>query len=60
MNVFEPDLSRRMARVVQTMPIEVKDEFIEAIKKAPTKRQIAQPFRSYLEKGYTPDKPANL
>jgi hypothetical protein len=55
MNLFEPDLSRRMARVVQTMPSEIKDEFIEAIKKAPSKKQIAQPFRSYLEKGYKPE-----
>lgn len=59
MNLFEPDLSRRMARVVQTMPIEVKEEFIEAIRKAPSKRQIAQPFRSYLEKGYELDKSAD-
>lgn len=58
MNVFEPDLSRRMAQVVQTMSIEVKEEFIEAIRKAPSKDRIAQPFRSYLEKGYKPDKPA--
>jgi hypothetical protein len=59
MNLFEPDLSRRMARVVQTMPSEVKEEFIEAIKKAPSKGQIAQPFRSYLEKGYKLDKSAD-
>jgi hypothetical protein len=56
MNLFEPDLSRRMAQVVQTMPIEVREEFIEAVRKAPSKGQIAQPFRSYLEKGYKPDK----
>jgi hypothetical protein len=55
MNLFEPDLSRRMARVVQTMPSEIKDEFIEAIKKAPSRERIAQPFRSYLEKGYKPE-----
>jgi hypothetical protein len=59
MNLFEPDLSRRMAQVVQTMPIEVKEEFIEAVRKAPSKRQIAQPFRSYLEKGYELDKNAD-
>jgi hypothetical protein len=45
-----------MAQVVQTMPIEVREEFIEAVRKAPSKGQIAQPFRSYLEKGYKPDK----
>lgn len=59
MNLFEPDLSRRMARVVQTMPIEVKEEFIEAVRKASSKAQIAQPFRSYLEKGYELDKNAD-
>ena len=56
MNIYQPNLSRRMAKVVQTMPVEIKYAFIEAVKKAPSEKQIAEPFRSYLEKGYKPHK----
>lgn len=56
MNIFEPDLSRRMAKVVQNMPLEVKYRFIEAVKTASSEDQMLEPFRSYLKNGYKPDK----
>jgi hypothetical protein len=56
MNINEPDLSRRMAKVVQPMPIEVKYRFIEAVELASSEDQILEPYRSYLKKGYKPDK----
>ena len=56
MNIEEPDLSRRMARVVQTMSINLKTRFIEAVKLASSEDQILEPYRSYLKNGYKPDK----
>jgi len=56
MNLLEPTLSRRMARVVQTMDLDLKARFIEAVKLASSEDQILEPYRSYLKKGYKPDK----
>ena len=56
MNIEEPALSRRMARVVQTMSINLKTRFIEAVKLASSEDQILEPYRSYLKNGYKPDK----
>jgi hypothetical protein len=56
MNIFEVGLSRRMAKVVQNMPLEVRNRFIEAVKLASSEDQILEPYRSYLKNGYKPDK----
>jgi hypothetical protein len=56
MNLLEPTLSRRMARVVQTMDLDLKARFIEAVKMASSEDQIFEPYRSYLKNGYKPDK----
>ena len=56
MNIEEPALSRRMARVVQTMSINLKTRFIEAVKLASSEDQILEPYRSYLKNDYKPDK----
>lgn len=56
MNIFEPKLSRRMAKVVQTMPPEIKYRFIEMVELASSEDQILEPYRSYLKNGYKPDK----
>lgn len=56
MNIYEPKLSRRMARVVQMMPLQVKYRFIEAVQLASSEDQILEPYRSYLKNGYKPDK----
>jgi len=56
MNIEEPALSRRMARVVQPMSINLKTRFIEAVKLASSEDQIIEPYRSYLKNGYKPDK----
>jgi len=56
MNIFEPALSRRMARIVQNMPPEIKYRFIDAVEMASSEDQILEPYRSYLKKGYKPDK----
>lgn len=56
MNLLEPTLSRRMARVVQTMDLDLKARFIEAVKMASSEDQILEPYRSYLKNGYKPDK----
>ena len=56
MNIEDPDLSRRMARIVQTMSIDLKTRFIEAVKIASSEDQILEPYRSYLKNGYKPDK----
>lgn len=56
MNIQEPELSRRMARIVQNMPPEVKYPFIDAVQLASSEDQILEPYRSYLRSGYKPDK----
>jgi hypothetical protein len=56
MNIFEVELSRRMAKVVQNMPLEVRNRFIEVVKLASSEDQILEPYRSYLKNGYKPDK----
>jgi len=45
-----------MARVVQTMDLDLKARFIEAVKMASSEDQILEPYRSYLKNGYKPDK----
>ncbi len=56
MNTEEPNLSHRMARVVQNMSLDLKARFIEAVKLASSEDQILEPYRSYLKNGYKPDK----
>lgn len=56
MNIYEPAISRRMAKIVQNMPPEVKYRFIDAVEMASGEDQILEPYRSYLKNGYKPDK----
>lgn len=56
MNIFDPDLSRRMAMAVQNMTMDQKNRFIEVVKKAPNEQSLPAVYRSYLKNGYKPDK----
>lgn len=56
MKIHEPDLSRRMAMAVQGMTPELRKRFIEACKRASSEADLPPAYRSYLKKGYKPDK----
>ena len=51
-----PDISRKAAQAVQGMPFELREQFVEALKKAESISALSKKFQSYLANGYKPDK----